>query len=319
MLPEAPLERQARLGTVAPVSDELATCERLAADLARAAGERAMDAFRTTLALEFKGKKQDSPVTALDREVETFLRAELRRAFPEHGLLGEEHADEIAPDATFVWAIDPIDGTMNFASGLPLFGISLGLLQDGVPVVGAIWVPVGPTLHAGVYHARVGGGAWFDDEPVRVSRAEDERGQIMALPGGYLAAFRFRRAPRQVPRPARALPDSRTTGSCTAELALIASGALRAGIFVKPSIWDVAGGVPIVREAGGRVLTWRDRQWHDFVRFEPESPERGDGQPALRHWGRPLLLGAPEAVDRLTARMAWHPRLPRPLRKLIGL
>src|SRR5205814_4336799 len=129
----------------------------------------------------------------------------------------------------------------------------------------------------GVYHASLGGGAWFDDEPIRVSKAVDERGQIMALPAGYLRAFRFRRAGREVPRADRALPDPRTTGSCTAELVLIASGALRAGVFIKPSIWDVAGGVSIVRGAGGSVLTWRDGRWLDFERFEPEAPEQGKG------------------------------------------
>src|SRR5207302_2366402 len=148
--------------------------EETAVLLAEAAGKVALEAFRRTVALEFKGKRQDNPVTALDRDVETYLRQELRAAYPSHGLLGEEHADEIAADARYVWVIDPIDGTMNFASGLPLFGISIGLLQDGVPVAGAIWVPVGPTLGSGVYHARAGGQAWFDDQPVRVSRAEDE-------------------------------------------------------------------------------------------------------------------------------------------------
>ena len=293
--------------------------EARAVELAHAAGERALEAFRQTVALEFKGKKKDNPVTALDRDTETFLRTELRAAFPEHGLLGEEHADDIAADARYVWVIDPIDGTMNFASGLPLFGISMGLLEDGVPVVGCIWVPVGPTLGAGVYHARVGGGAFFDAAPIRVSKAEDERGQIMALPGGFLRAFRFKRPDKTLAREQRALPDPRTTGSCTAELMLIASGALRAGVFIKPSIWDVAAGVLIVREAGGSVLTWDSGQWHAFERFLAAAPERGKGEPALRHWGRPLLMGAPEVVVRLTERMAWHPRLPRPLQKLIGL
>jgi myo-inositol-1(or 4)-monophosphatase len=293
--------------------------EQTAVELARAAGERALEAFRRTVVLEFTGKQADNPVTALDRDTETFLRNELRTAFPEHGLLGEEHADDIAEGARFVWVIDPIDGTMNFASGLPLFGISIGLLDNGAPVAGCIWVPVGPTLGPGVYHAGAGGGAWFDDQPVRVSRATDERGQIMALPAGYLRAFRFRRAGKDVPRAARALPDPRTTGSCTAELVLIASGALRAGVFIKPSIWDVAAGVLIVREAGGHVLTWNDGQWSPFQRFEPEKPDKDKGPPALRHWGRPLLMCAPEPIDRLTARLAWHPKLPRPLQKLIGL
>lgn len=300
---------------------DLEVFEQRAVELARLAGDKALAAFRATVTLEFKGKKQDNPVTVLDRETETFLRTELRRAFPDHGLLGEEHADDIAVEARYIWVIDPIDGTMNFASGLPLFGISIGLLEDNAPVAGAIWVPVGPTLQSGVYHARAGGGAWFDQQPIHVSRADDERGQIMGMPGGHLRAFRFRRPDRASPRPMRALPDQRTTGSCTAELVLIASGALRAGVFIKPSIWDVAAGTLIVREAGGVVLTWQNGSWQAFERFEPAlmKPERGKGDAALRHWGRPLLLGAPDAVERLTARMAWHPRLPRPLQKLIGL
>ena len=294
--------------------------EQTAVNLARAAGERALDAFRGTLSLEFKGSKKDNPVTILDRETESFLRTELRAAFPNHGLLGEEHADDIAHDAEYVWVLDPIDGTMNFASGLPIWGISIGLLQHGVSVVGCIWVPVGPTLAPGVYHARRDGGAYFDDRPVRVSSVADERGQIMALPGAYVRAFRFRRTPPGAPRPARALPDQRTLGSCTAELMLIASGRLRAGVFIKPSIWDVAAGVLIVREAGGSVLTWQERRWMPFERFEPKAPEKKNGGPAaLRHWGQPLLMGAPDAVERLTSRLAWHPRLPRPLRKLIGM
>ena len=301
------------------MTDELARFESVAVELARTAGQRALRAFRETVELEFKGPKQDNPVTALDRDVETYLRTELRSAFPEHGLLGEEHADDIPPETSYVWAMDPVDGTANFASGLPLWGISLGLLRAGEPVVGCIWVPIGPTLQPGAYHARRGGGTCFDGQPVRVSRAPDERGQILSLPGGYLRALRFRRAGSGAPRPERALPDQRTLGSCTFELVQIAGGALRAGVFIKPSIWDVAAGVLLVREAGGRVLTWRERSWQAFERFVPAQPERGQGPPALRNWGQPLLLGAPEAVERLARRLAWHPRLPKRLRTLLGL
>jgi myo-inositol-1(or 4)-monophosphatase len=276
-------------------------------------------AFRSSLELEFKGKTHDHPVTVLDREVETFVRDGLRRAFPEHGLLGEEHADDIAAQADHVWVIDPVDGTANFASGLPVWGISIGLLRRGRPVVGCIWVPVGPTLQPGAYHARLGRGCHFDGQPMHVSRALDERGQVMSLPGGYLRAFRFRRARSGLPRPQRALPDQRTLGSCTFELVQVASGALRAGVFLKPSIWDVVAGVVLVREAGGEVLTWEERAWQRLEQFAPKPPDKGDGPPALRNWGQPLLFGAPDALARVVPRLAWHPRLPKPLRKLVGL
>src|SRR3979409_2724834 len=103
------IERSARLH---------AEFEKTAVELARAAGERALEAFRRTIVLEFKGKKADNPVTALDRDTETFLRQSIRAAFPEHGLLGEEHADDIAEGARYVWVIDPIAGTMTFEPGL---------------------------------------------------------------------------------------------------------------------------------------------------------------------------------------------------------
>jgi myo-inositol-1(or 4)-monophosphatase len=301
------------------MTNDLARFEAVAVELARAAGERAVAAFRTSLELEFKGKTQDHPVTFLDRDVETFLRTGLREAFPDHGLLGEEHADDIAAEADHVWVIDPVDGTANFASGVPAWGISIGLLRSGRPVVGCIWVPVGPTLGRGACHAHLGGGSKFEDQPVRVSRAPDERGQLMSLPGGYLRAFRFRRPKPGLPRPQRALPEQRTLGSCTFELVEVASGALRAGVFLKPSIWDVAAGVLLVREAGGEVLTWRERSWQRFEQFLPAPPEKGQGPPALRHWGQPLLFGAPDAVARLAPRLAWHPRLPKQLSKLLGL
>lgn len=295
----------------------LAEFEHAAVELAQAAGERAVTAFRGTVALEFKGRKQDNPVTALDRDTETFLRTELRRRFPTHGLLGEEHDDDIDAAAEYVWVLDPVDGTANFASGVPLWGISIGLLERGVPVVGCIFVPVGPTLGPGSYHARTGNGAWFNDLRISVSRADDERGQLMTVPGDSWRAFRIRRARPGIPRVARALPDGRSLGSCTAELVLIASGALRAGIFLKPSIWDVAAGAVIVREAGGSVVTWADRRWQHLEHFEPRPPEKGEGPPALRNWGQPLVLGAPDALQRLVPRLAWHPRLPKRLQRLI--
>jgi fructose-1,6-bisphosphatase/inositol monophosphatase family enzyme len=154
---------------------------------------------------------------------------------------------------------------------------------------------------------------------VRVSPPRsDERGQIMTLPGGALRPFRFRRPARGVARAQRALPDQRTLGSITAEMVLIASGVLRAGVFVKPSVWDVAAGNLIVREAGGTVLMWSGGAWRHFERFQPMAPPRATGGPTLRHWARPLLLGAPDAVDRVVARMAWLPRLPAALQRLLG-
>ncbi len=110
----------------------------LALSLADAAGAVAMTYFRSPMAIEAKADK--SPVTAADKEAETVMRALIEDAFPDHGIIGEEMADR-NPEAEFVWALDPIDGTQSFVTGKPLFGTLIALMQGGRPVLGVIDMP----------------------------------------------------------------------------------------------------------------------------------------------------------------------------------
>lgn len=100
------------------------------------------DAARAFLADRHEGsrfttKEDASPVTEFDRGVESTLREMIRRRYPEHGIIGEEYPPE-APDAEFVWIMDPIDGTKSFVAGLPVFTTLIGLCRDRAPVVGII-------------------------------------------------------------------------------------------------------------------------------------------------------------------------------------
>ncbi len=111
----------------------------LAESLADAAGIVARRYFRTGIAV--LGKADSSPVTIADREAETRMREIIARAFPDHGILGEEHgADRV--DAEYVWVLDPIDGTKSFISGVPMFGTLIALLHRGRPVLGIIDQPI---------------------------------------------------------------------------------------------------------------------------------------------------------------------------------
>lgn len=105
----------------------------LAHRLADAAGTAAMALFRTNVAIETKD--DDSPVTRADRDAEAAMRTLINEAFPEHGILGEEHGAE-RTDAEYVWVLDPIDGTRAFINGIPLFATLIALLRDGDPVLG---------------------------------------------------------------------------------------------------------------------------------------------------------------------------------------
>ncbi len=107
-------------------------------EILHAAKEPALRYFRT--ALQVSDKEDESPVTVGDRETEKALRAEIKRRFPDHGVIGEEFGSD-NPDAEYVWIVDPIDGTKSFISGMPLFGTLLGLLHQGRPIVGTIGMP----------------------------------------------------------------------------------------------------------------------------------------------------------------------------------
>ncbi len=88
----------------------------------------------------FQKKADTSPVTAADREAEAVMRQAIAEAWPHHGILGEEYGAE-RTDATFVWVLDPIDGTKSFVTGKPLFGTLIALVRDGVPILGIIDMP----------------------------------------------------------------------------------------------------------------------------------------------------------------------------------
>ncbi len=110
----------------------------LAMEMTDAASLIATRYFRTGLGAD--NKADDSPVTIADREAEAAMRSMINERFPDHGVFGEEHGNE-SLDAKYVWVLDPIDGTIAFASGFPTFGTLVALLEDGIPIIGVIDAP----------------------------------------------------------------------------------------------------------------------------------------------------------------------------------
>lgn len=285
-----------------PPAHELIAVERLAVDLAAEAGKFALEKFPQTQDVEYKGKGRDNPVTELDRASEDLIRAGIARTFPGHCVVGEERQDTYNPDTEYIWVIDPIDGTTNFVNGLPIFAVSIGVLHHFRPVVGAIFVPNGPTAGPGIYHARSGGGAWFGDRPVRVAAEEGLiAGRTVARPGGFPGFFEVKGKIR------RKLGEPRVLGSIAYEFCAVASGSLGYALFGAPRLWDVAAGVTIVREAGGLNLTYRRKGgWQELTEFAPPRRRRKSKEP-LAHFHRPLaplICGTPGAARELAAGLA---------------
>lgn len=127
------------MAEVAPA--ELAALLEFAVEVAEAAGTIALRYFRAPLDVQNKlaGSGFD-PVTRADREVETFIRNEIARRFPDHGIIGEEHGSTPGSGA-WEWIIDPIDGTRSYISGSPAWGTLIGLIHDHRPIAGVVHVP----------------------------------------------------------------------------------------------------------------------------------------------------------------------------------
>ncbi len=274
-------------GLADPRTSEVAECEALAVELATLAGREIAAAFGTIFTVRYKTGPQDAvslrdPVSEIDRNVESMIRRRVAAHFPRHGVIGEELAVRPAFKSDFVWAVDPIDGTTNFVNGFPLFAASIGVLQRGRPVAGAIWCSVSHALRAGVYHARTGGGLRFDGEDV--------------TPKINAAVLRRLAGVPVVANTAEAGWETRKTGSAALECALVAAGLLEVSRFVSPNIWDVAGGIALVQAGGGAVREFDGVRWTPMHMFTA-----GSEQPDLRFWRRDLVVGTPSGVATMCA------------------
>ena len=269
--------------------DRLAEIEATAVELARLAGAEIENTLGKVLAVEYKGSAAESarlrdPVSEVDRNVESLIRARLAERFPDHDIMGEESEVRPSRESDFVWAVDPVDGTTNFVNGFPLFAASIGVLHRHVPIVGALWCSSSHALRAGVYHASAGGRLRFDEEEI------DHVGN---------PAVRRWLAGEPEATTAEGLPwDVRKTGSAAIECAFVAAGLLRVARFERPNVWDVAGGLPLVRATGGTVLVGSGDGWLPFERFEAPRPS-SEAFADLRHWRRPLIIGEAAAAHRL--------------------
>ncbi len=273
-----------------PDDRTLAQIERTAVEVARLAGAEIVTALGGILAIKYKSdlarKEGDElayrdPVSEVDHRVEVLLRARIAERFPSHDIIGEEINERTGqrPYAEFVWAVDPIDGTANFINSFPLFAASIGVLYRGRPVVGAVWCAASHALRAGVYHGRIGGSLHFDDVPIDLKVNPGVQRRLAGDPGGG-KNFGF-------------LWDTRKTGSAAIECAFVAAGLLRVARFERPNIWDVAGGLALVRATDRDVWTIDKGAWRPLEVF---SGPDGD----IRRWRQPLIIGDAPAVAELS-------------------
>jgi myo-inositol-1(or 4)-monophosphatase len=236
----------------------------VATDAALGAGRIELERYERLERIVHKSERD--VVTEADHLAEEFIISTIRSAFPDDAFLAEESGktdgrrrnDGAAPvpEADRLWVIDPLDGTINYANGIPVFCVSVALVVDGRPRVGVIHDP----SRTEVFTACAGRGAWLDGVPIRHPGKERLIDAVvsMSLRRGYA---------RRASRIRRKVRVTRDLGSASLSLAYVSNG--RFDAFIQAgglSAWDIAAAGLIAQEAGATVTTPDGGPWFDLSR-----------------------------------------------------
>jgi myo-inositol-1(or 4)-monophosphatase len=216
---------------------------------ARRAGRDLARDFGEVEQLQVSRKGAVDFVSAADRKAEQTLHYELMKARPDFGFLGEEGGTKEEGDGVHRWIVDPLDGTTNVLHGLPQFAISIALEERGQIVAGVVYEP----LNDEFFWAERNGGAWLNDRRLRVSARQNLNEALIATGMPFLGHGDPARYIKTLQTVMPQVAGIRRLGSAALDLAYVAAGRCDGFWEFGLSIWDIAAGVLIVREAGGFV------------------------------------------------------------------
>ena len=231
----------------------------VARQAARDAGKTLKDLFGRVTHVTKKGKTD--LVTEADFAAEKIIMDMIHKSFPQDGFVAEE-AGEHRSNASRIWFIDPLDGTVNFAHAFPFFAVSIGLQVNGDAVLGVVFNPYMDEF----FEAAKGSGAFFNGKAIHVSSTSDLVDSLLAVGFPYTLHQNPHRVMDHMKKMAVLAQAIRRPGSAALDLCYVAAGRLD-GYWeegLKP--WDTAGGMIIVREAGGIVSDYHGN---------PFSPDKG--------------------------------------------
>ncbi len=227
----------------------------IASEAARAAGAIQMQLYERLESIDFKSEKDI--VTEADHRSEEAILAIIGSAFPDDGFLAEESGEsgERGAEADRLWVIDPLDGTVNYANGIPFFAVSIGLVIEGEPVLGVVLDPSRDELFSAVR----GGGAFLDGRPIHAADKERIVDTVVHL---GLPRSGFEQQTREYRRSVRIV---RAMGSATLGMTYLANGRFDAYVqYQGLSTWDVCAAGVIALEAGAVVTSPLGEPWFDL-------------------------------------------------------
>ncbi|HUD02687.1 MAG TPA: inositol monophosphatase [Candidatus Paceibacterota bacterium] len=220
-----------------------------AVELVRKAGEHLKKVRPELLDITFKEDDPRNLLTNADIEIDQMMHEQILQAFPDHRIYSEEDASAKQADAVgFVWTLDPIDGTSNFSRGLPLFSSCATLLENGVPIVGAIYSPIMDELYSFDVHT----GAFLNGRPIKTSSiTELSKATGLLHIGRKEPLWNWGLAVKR--SFLESLSKSKDFAASALEMAFLAAGRVDIVVYGTFSSQDMAGAIGLVRAAGGEV------------------------------------------------------------------
>jgi myo-inositol-1(or 4)-monophosphatase len=239
-----------------PSSEQLQTFLDVATEAALSAGAILQDRWGKLNDVQEKGRPGDL-VTEADKASEAAILAILRRHFPDHAILAEESGQSGSKTDTYLWAIDPLDGTTNYAHQYPFYAVSIGLLINGKPQLGVVYLPFLQEL----FRAATGLGATCNRRPIRVSQTAVLQNSLLVTGFAYDRRETIDTNYAEFCHLTHLTQGVRRGGSASADLAYVACGRLDGYWERGLSPWDLAAGVVLVEEAGGKVTAYDEGEF----------------------------------------------------------
>lgn len=230
-------------------------------------------------------KLDGSVLTEVDKNVQDRIESGLKSLWPDIAFLGEEMSAEQQQQTmsnSAVWCLDPLDGTSNFASGIPFFAVSLALIENQESMLGLIYDPIRKECFTAVK----GEGCWLNGVELtdvkKEESAPDLKQMIAVVDLKRLLSSKYRKLLSAIcdRHPYR---SQRNFGSCAVEWCWLAAGRFQIYIHGGQKLWDYAAGILILREAGGNVSTIEGEVIHP-QNLEPQSVVAGCDEPSCQTW-----------------------------------
>lgn len=225
---------------------ELDALKKTALDVAQAGGDTALRGFGKTKQIDFKSSHTDL-VTEFDQLAQKVIVNILQARYPSHGILAEENLSTDL-DADYVWVIDPIDGTTNYAHHSPIFCVSIGLLHQGEPIIGVVYAP----RMLEMFVAVKGQGATLNGRPIETSKIEQLSQSVLAT-GFYYDETIIQKNLIYFGSLIHQSRAIRRLGSAALDMCWVAAGRFDAYWEMGLKPWDVTAGRIMITEAGGKI------------------------------------------------------------------